>query len=91
MQRYLSILCILGMCFVFGQTPFLELRPYAQPDFIQYDIKNNVDHHYPTSNIIDGNFRRFDGVNLTENLMFPNCDQGSSCYDGHNLETLDSQ
>ena len=83
MQRYLSILCILVMCFVQGQVPFLEIRPYAQPDFVQYDIKNHVDHHYPTSNITDGNFRRFDGVNLTENLMFPNCDQGTSCYDGH--------
>ena len=83
MQKSLSIICILAMYFLHGQTPFLKIRPYAQPDFIQYDLKNHVDHHYPTSNITDGSFRRFDGASLTQNLMFPECDQGTSCYDGH--------
>jgi hypothetical protein len=83
MQRCISLICFLGLYFVNGQTPFLEIRPYVEPDFVQYDLKNHVDHHYPTANIVDGDFRRFDGVNLTQNLMFPNCDQGSSCYDGH--------
>ena len=83
MQSRLFINLFFGICFLFGQTPFLEIRPYAKPDFVQYDLKSHVDHHYPTANITDGNFRRFDGVNLTDDLMFPNCDQGSSCYDGH--------
>ena len=83
MLKSLSFICILAMYFLHGQTPFLKIRPYAQPDFIQYDLKNHVDHHYPTSNITDGSFRRFDGASLTQNLMFPECDQGTSCYDGH--------
>ncbi len=83
MKRLPIILLAMSMWLLIGQTPFLEIRPYAVPDFIQYDIKNHVDHHYPTANITDGNFRRFDGVNLTENLMFPECNQGTSCYDGH--------
>ena len=83
MKRLPIILLAMPMWFLIGQIPFLEIRPYAIPDFIQYDIKNHVDHHYPTANITDGNFRRFDGVNLTENLMFPECNQGTSCYDGH--------
>ena len=83
MKRLPIILLAMPMWLLIGQTPFLEIRPYAIPDFIQYDIKNHVDHHYPTANITDGNFRRFDGVNLTENLMFPECNQGTSCYDGH--------
>ena len=83
MKRLLIILIALPMFLLNGQIPFLEIRPYAIPDFIQYDIKNHVDHHYPTANITDGNFRRFDGVNLTENLMFPECIQGTACYDGH--------
>ena len=83
MKRLPIILLAMPMWLLIGQTPFLEIRPYAVPDFIQYDIKNHVDHHYPTANITDGNFRRFDGVNLTENLMFPECNQGASCYDGH--------
>ena len=83
MKRLPIILLAMPMWLLIGQIPFLEIRPYAIPDFIQYDIKNHVDHHYPTANITDGNFRRFDGVNLTENLMFPECNQGTSCYDGH--------
>ena len=76
MKRLPIILLAMPMWLLIGQIPFLEIRPYAIPDFIQYDIKNHVDHHYPTANITDGNFRRFDGVNLTENLMFPECNQG---------------
>ena len=83
MQSHPFINLFFGICFLSGQTPFLEIRPYVKPDFVQYDLKNHVDHHYPTANITDGNFRRFDGVNLTDDLMFPNCDQGSACYDGH--------
>ena len=83
MRSSIFINLFFGIYFLYGQTPFLEIRPYAKPDFVQYDLKNHVDHHYPTANITDGNFRRFDGVNLTDDLMFPNCDQGSACYDGH--------
>ena len=83
MQSRLFINLFFGIYFLSGQIPFLEIRPYAKPDFVQYDLKNHVDHHYPTANITDGNFRRFDGANLTDDLMFPNCDQGSACYDGH--------
>ena len=83
MKRPLIILLAMPLLLIIGQIPFLEIRPYAVPDFIQYDIKNHVDHHYPTSNVTDGNFRRFDGANFMENLMFPECNQGSACYDGH--------
>ena len=83
MRIYTSISFFYCLFFLYGQTPFLEIRPYAKPDFVQYDLKNHVDHHFPTANITDGNFRRFDGINLTEELMFPNCEQGSACYDGH--------
>jgi len=77
------LILIISICYAYAQSPFLETRPYVKPDFIQYDIKNHVDHHHPTSNLVDGVFSRFDGVDLVDNLMFPDCIQGSSCYDGH--------
>ncbi len=66
-----------------AQTPFLEIRPYSPPSFGQYPIKSSVDHHLPLSNTADGIFTRFDGTSLYENLIFPECAQGISCYDGH--------
>ena len=47
--------------FVHAQDPFLEIRPFAQPSFEQFSSRNHVDHHYPSSNIQDGFFLRFDG------------------------------
>ena len=67
----------------YGQSPFLEIRPYAVPSFGQYSIKASIDHHLPLANVTDGVFKRFDGDSLFENLIFPNCTQGVSCYDGH--------
>ena len=66
-----------------AQTPFLEIRTYSPPSFGQYSIKSSVDHHLPLSNTADGIFTRFDGTSLYENLIFPECAQGISCYDGH--------
>ena len=66
-----------------AQSTFLEIRPYSPPAFGQYSIKSSVDHHLPLSNTTDGIFTRLDGESLYENLIFPECDQGISCYDGH--------
>ena len=66
-----------------AQSPFLEIRPYSPPAFGQYSIKSSVDHHLPLSNTTDGIFTRLDGESLYENLIFPECNQGISCYDGH--------
>ena len=70
-------------CLVSAQSPFLEIRPYSPPSFGQYSIKSSVDHHLPLSNTADGIFKRFDGESLYNNLIFPECAQGISCYDGH--------
>ena len=66
-----------------GQEPFLDMRPYVPPSFEQYPASNCVDHHYPTTNQEDNVFLRFDGVEFTDDLIYPDCLTGSSCYDGH--------
>ena len=66
-----------------SQVPFLEIRPYAPPNFEQYPVSHSVDHHFPYTNQADDVFLRFDGTEFTENLLYPNCLSGSSCYDGH--------
>ena len=66
-----------------AQEPFLEIRPYAPPSFQQYPAKHHVDHHYPSSNIADNIFLRFDGTEFTGDVIYPDCLSGSSCYDGH--------
>ena len=30
-----------------GQEPFLTVKPYAEPEWQQYAIRNHADHHYP--------------------------------------------
>ena len=68
---------------ILSQVPFLEIRPYAPPSFGQYPVSHSVDHHFPYTNQADDVFLRFDGKEFTENLLYPNCLSGSSCYDGH--------
>ena len=68
---------------LFSQEPFLEIRPYVPPSFEQYPVAHNVDHHFPYTNQADDIFLRFDGIEFTENLLYPDCLSGSSCYDGH--------
>ncbi len=72
-----------SVSFLFAQNPFLEIRPFAPPTFQQYPVRQHVDHHYPTSNIEDGVFLRFDGIQFNGDVVYPDCIQGSSCYDGH--------
>ena len=69
--------------FIFGQEPFLEIRPFSAPSFEQYPARQHVDHQLPTSNIQDGTFLRLDGASFSEDIIYPNCVTGSSCYDGH--------
>ncbi len=80
---YIKITWWLCLAFLIGQEPFLEIRPFVKPTFEQYSSRNHVDHHYPSSNIQDGIFLRFDGAEFTNDVIFPDCPSGSSCYDGH--------
>ena len=66
-----------------GQEPFLAIRPFSTPSFEQYPARQHVDHQLPTSNVQDGIFLRLDGFSFDENIIYPNCATGSSCYDGH--------
>ena len=68
---------------LWAQGPFLEIRPFVQPTFEQYSSRSHVDHHYPSSNIQDDIFLRFDGAEFTNDVIFPDCASGSACYDGH--------
>ena len=65
-----------------GQEPFLTVKPYVEPEFQQYAIRNHADHHYP-SQTPDGINVRFDGSSFSENIVAFNCNSGTSCYDGH--------
>ena len=69
--------------FLFSQDPFLEIRPYSPPSFEQYPASQYVDHHHPYSNETDNIFLRFDGFEFNDNVIYPDCLSGSSCYDGH--------
>ena len=69
--------------FLFSQEPFLEIKPYQTPNFQQYPISQNLDHHYPSSNITDNIFLRFDGFEFEGDVIYPDCLTGTSCYDGH--------
>ncbi len=64
-----------------SQTPFLETHPYPPPSNEQYPIIQNLDHDLPYAE--DGFFLRFDGYGFDENIMYPSCMLGTSCYDGH--------
>ena len=75
------VYCLLISAPILSQEPFLEIRPYAPPSFQQYPITEQVDHHYPYAE--DGSLLRFDGLQFTDNIIYPNCVFGLSCYDGH--------
>ena len=68
---------------LYGQEPFLGIRPYVPPSFEQYPVSNCLDHHFPSTNQEDNVFLRFDGAEFTNDLVYPECLTGSSCYDGH--------
>ena len=69
--------------YLFAQEPFLEIRPFTTPSFEQYPISQQLDHQYPTSNITDNLFLRFDGFEFEGDVIYPDCITGTSCYDGH--------
>ncbi len=69
--------------FLFSQEPFLEIKPYEIPNFQQYPVSQNLDHQYPSSNITDNVFLRFDGFEFEGDVIYPDCLTGTSCYDGH--------
>ena len=77
---YLTIL--FSTQIISGQEPFLTVKPYIEPEFQQYAIRNHADHHYP-SQTPDGINVRFDGSSFSENIVAFNCNSGTSCYDGH--------
>ena len=80
---YKKLISFLLISLLSSQEPFLEIRPYVPPSFEQYPISNCVDHHHPSTNLEDNIFLRFDGIEFTDDLIYPNCSTGSSCYDGH--------
>jgi len=82
-DKFCFCLLLFFLTALLAQGPFLEIRPFVQPTFEQYSSRNHVDHHYPSSNIQDGIFLRFDGAEFTNDIIFPDCPSGSSCYDGH--------
>jgi len=88
-MKKLSILSFMNLCLflfsvrILAQEPFLELRPFQPPGFEQYPAAQHVDHHHPYSNQADNLFLRFDGVEFVDDVIYPNCLSGSSCYDGH--------
>lgn len=80
---FLYMLHFFNQDFLFSQDPFLEIRPYSPPSFEQYPASQYVDHHHPYSNETDNIFLRFDGFEFNDNVIYPDCLSGSSCYDGH--------
>ena len=88
-MKKLSIIYWLSLSFYFlpvilkSQSAFLKQRPFSSPFFEQYPASQTVDHHYPYTNQADGLFIRFDGMEFSENVIYPNCISGQSCYDGH--------
>ncbi len=82
-RSYKNIALIQLYSQLLSQVPFLEIKPYVPPSFQQYSVYNNVDHHYPYTNQTDDIFLRFDGAEFTDNLLYPDCLSGTSCYDGH--------
>ena len=80
---YKKVIYILSFSIITGQEPFLEIRPFSQPSFQQYPASNHVDHHHPLSNETDNLFLRFDGVEFINDVIYPDCLTGASCYDGH--------
>ena len=66
-----------------SETPFLEIRPFSPPSFEQYPASQTVDHQFPYTNQTDGVFVRFDGKEFYDDVIYPDCISGQSCYDGH--------
>ena len=88
-MKNLSIICYKKLIpailypLLYGQEAFLNIRPYVPPSFEQYPVSNCLDHHFPSTNQEDDVFLRFDGAEFTNDLVYPECLTGSSCYDGH--------
>ena len=80
---YKKLTLFLFFSLINGQEPFLNIRPYVPPSFEQYPVSNCVDHHHPSTNQQDNMFLRFDGIEFTDDLLYPDCLTGTSCYDGH--------
>ena len=76
------VLIFFGIQTLSSQEPFLTVKPYVEPEFQQYAIRNHTDHHYPTQTP-DGINTRFDGNSFSDNIIAFNCASGTSCYDGH--------
>ena len=82
-RSYKNFIFLSCFSIIISQEPFLEIKPFQQPSFQQYPASNHVDHHHPLSNQADDLFLRFDGVEFNNNVIYPDCLTGSSCYDGH--------
>ena len=76
------VLIFFGIQTLSSQEPFLTVKPYVEPEFQQYAIRNHTDHHYPTQTP-DGINTRFDGNSFSEDIIAFSCVSGTSCYDGH--------
>ena len=82
-RSFSHLSCGLMLTLINAQDPFLESRPYAPPSFEQYAVNNHVDHQYPSTNGADGIFQGLDGIQFDDDVMYPDCIAGLSCYDGH--------
>ena len=81
---FFSVTIVNFFGYVYAETPFLERRPFVLPQSGQYPVRSTVDHQFPSTNIEDGTFMRFDGSIYDQNVTFSNaCNHGVSCYDGH--------
>ena len=80
---FLHLLCFFDLGFLFAQEPFLEIRPFSPPNFDQYHASQYVDLLLPYSKETDNIFLRFDGFEFNDDVIYPDCLSGSSCYDGH--------
>jgi len=80
---FINLFFILSSKMLVAQIQFLEQRPYEPPNFEQYPSSACVDHQHPYSNGTDDVFLRFDGYEFVNDVIYPDCLSGSSCYDGH--------
>ena len=82
-MSFINLFLLLIISISFAQEPFLEIKPFQPPSFEQYPSSGHVDHHHPYSNNTDNLFLRFDGTEFFDDVLYPDCIYGSSCYDGH--------
>ena len=82
-ESLVNLIFILNSGFLIAQVQFLERRPYETPNFEQYPSSACVDHHHPYTNVVDNLFLRFDGYEFNNNIISGDCQNGTSCYDGH--------